>query len=206
VRTGGHDREQAGYLPAPLARKRSPRRLAREESRTERAAAWRSFRRLFSYVGYGVRCGGASGEQLLHRVGGPAATTPGCKPGSQDTQVRVLPGPRRWTTQTRGVCNTIRARDATVAFQTFNLGVAGSNPAGRTEMRHYETTYGAVPTLTRYRVSGPGWVGAVEAHGWVIAEGDKRFAFLVGKPRRALIEYAQRKHWNVETTEVQMTC
>ena len=74
-------------------------------------------------------------------------------------------------------------------------------------MRQYESTYyDAVPMLTRYRVSGPGWVAAAEAHGWIIFDADKRFAFLVGKPRRALIEYARRKNWNIETTEVQMTC
>jgi hypothetical protein len=71
-------------------------------------------------------------------------------------------------------------------------------------MMRYEPTYDATPALTRYRVTAPGFVGSVEAHGWVIAAADKALAFLVGKPRKALIEYARRKHWAVETTEVQM--
>lgn len=66
-------------------------------------------------------------------------------------------------------------------------------------------TYDAQPVESRYRVHGNGFIASVVAHGWMIAEAkDRRLAFLVGKPRRALMEYASRKNWRVEMMEAVM--
>jgi hypothetical protein len=72
-------------------------------------------------------------------------------------------------------------------------------------MKNEQYTYEATPAATRYHVDAPDFVADVMAHGWVITESSsKRLAFLIGKPRRALIEYARRKKWIVETTQIVM--
>jgi hypothetical protein len=73
------------------------------------------------------------------------------------------------------------------------------------QMKNEQFTYEATAQSTRYHVDGPDFVAEVMAHGWLITESsNKRLAFLIGKPRRALIEYARRKKWIVETTQIVM--